>query len=37
MGRLVKQDLGILFELMNAILSIYEVELVDESVSKERK
>ena len=37
MGRLVKQDLGISLEMLNAILAIYETELADDSVSQERK
>jgi len=37
MGRLVKQDLGISLEMLNAILAIYEMELADDSVSQGRK
>jgi len=37
MGRLVKQDLGISLEMLNASVAIYEMELAEESVSQERK
>ena len=37
MGRLVKQDLGISLEMLNACLASYEMELAEESVNQERK
>ena len=37
MGRVVKQDLGILFEMMQGVLRIYKGELMHEEVMKERK
>lgn len=37
MGRLVKQDLGISFAMLSAILENYEKELMDVEVSTERK
>jgi hypothetical protein len=37
MGRLVKQDLGISFEMLQEILKIYEDELLDENVPNKRK
>jgi hypothetical protein len=37
MGRLVKQDLGISFEMLREILKIYEEELTDDNVSNKRK
>ena len=37
MGRFVKQDLGISFKMLEAMLELYEQELITDSVSKSRK